>query len=256
MKRARFLPSVLAVLLHLAPAALRAEATEPLDAARAEALFEEGRQALAAGDYLTACAKFEESQRLDPGAGTLLNRATCEEKLGNDQRALQHFREALELLAPEDDRVPFAEARIAELEARAAAPPAPAPAPAPNAAPEVRRGQEEGAGPPLLAWTLVGVGTAGLVTGITTSVLVTREQDLVDRHCEDKLCDETGLEAAERGHTLLWINAAAYGLGAAALGTGLALLLTRESEEAPRRAPAVRAGVVPGGGFVGYGGRF
>ena len=49
--------------------------------AAAEALFRSGREAAAAGDHGVACARFRESQRLQPAAGTLLNLAICEEHL-------------------------------------------------------------------------------------------------------------------------------------------------------------------------------
>src|SRR5262249_55537702 len=49
------------------------------DPAAAEALFRQGRQAMEAKDFATACPKFAESQRLDPAVGTLMNWATCEE---------------------------------------------------------------------------------------------------------------------------------------------------------------------------------
>jgi tetratricopeptide (TPR) repeat protein len=88
------------------------------DPVAAEVLFHEGRRALERDDFARACRKFRESQRLDPGAGTLMNWATCEEKLGKVASAWQHFHEALDLLAPGDDRVAFARARAAELERR------------------------------------------------------------------------------------------------------------------------------------------
>jgi hypothetical protein len=52
------------------------------DRAGAEALFEAGREALDKGDYEVACQRFEESNRLESAAGTILNLANCREQLG------------------------------------------------------------------------------------------------------------------------------------------------------------------------------
>ena len=70
----------------------------------AEALFRQGRDAMQRQDYETACARFAESNRLDVAAGTLMNLATCEEKLGRVATAWQHWREAIDLLPAGDDR--------------------------------------------------------------------------------------------------------------------------------------------------------
>ncbi|HKQ68279.1 MAG TPA: hypothetical protein VJT73_03030 [Polyangiaceae bacterium] len=89
---------------------------ETRDAATAEALFRQGRQAMDAKNYPAACPKFAESQKLDPAAGTLMNLATCEEKVGKLASAWQHWREAIDALPPKDDRIPFARERVDELE--------------------------------------------------------------------------------------------------------------------------------------------
>ena len=74
-----------ALLLVVAPA--RAQAPTSTDKVAAEALFEEGRRLVAAGSFVDACPKFADSQRLDPSPGTLLNLASCYEKLGRSATA-------------------------------------------------------------------------------------------------------------------------------------------------------------------------
>jgi hypothetical protein len=81
-------------------------------------MFLQARQAMASGNYREACPKFAESQRLDPAAGTLLNLAACEEKVGKLASAWQHWKEAIDTLARDDDRIPFARSRVVELEKR------------------------------------------------------------------------------------------------------------------------------------------
>lgn len=82
----------------------------------AEAVFLEGRTAMEAGRFEVACAKFAESERLERAAGTLMNLATCEEKLVRLASAWQHWKEAIDLLPVDDDRVAFARGRVEELE--------------------------------------------------------------------------------------------------------------------------------------------
>jgi hypothetical protein len=88
------------------------------DPAAADVLFREGRRAADAGNYITACAKFEESNRLDPAPGTLLNLADCEENRGQLARAWQHFEELYDAVPPSDERHGIAGARARSLEKR------------------------------------------------------------------------------------------------------------------------------------------
>jgi hypothetical protein len=92
-----------------------AAASSP-DAATAEALFLKARRAMEAGSYREACQAFAESQRIDPAAGTLMNLATCEEKVGKLASAWEHWKESLDVLAPTDDRVVYARSRVEALE--------------------------------------------------------------------------------------------------------------------------------------------
>jgi hypothetical protein len=86
---------VIAVALWLATTT--SAHAQPTDSEkRADQLFQEGRALIEAGKFADACPKFEESQRLDPGLGTLLNLAACYEQVGKLASALTAFRSAEE----------------------------------------------------------------------------------------------------------------------------------------------------------------
>jgi hypothetical protein len=57
-------------------------------------LFDEGKALMAASKAHEACPKFEESQRLDPGSGTLLNLAKCYEQTARLASAWSTYLEA------------------------------------------------------------------------------------------------------------------------------------------------------------------
>ena len=82
-----------------------AQTTRDRDPTAAEALFLAGRDALKRGDFPTACAKFKESDRLDPATGTAANLADCEERLGRVAAAWASWKEAIELLPANDPRL-------------------------------------------------------------------------------------------------------------------------------------------------------
>lgn len=84
----------------------------------AEALFEQGREAMDRGDYAAACPKFRESDRLDPALGTELNLANCEEQRGHFASAWLLYRQVRDRLPVDDRRIPVAEQRLAALEPR------------------------------------------------------------------------------------------------------------------------------------------
>jgi len=86
----------------------------------AEALFDDARKLMEQGKYAEACPKLAESERLDPGVGTLLNLGECYDKNGQTARAWETFREAEALAGRnhETARATYAHKRVGELEKR------------------------------------------------------------------------------------------------------------------------------------------
>ena len=83
---------------------------------QAEALFEEGRKLMDQQHYDEACKKLEGSQKLDPGAGTLLNLAACYEKNGQIASAWVTYKDAAAASAGRhQDWVDQANAKATEL---------------------------------------------------------------------------------------------------------------------------------------------
>lgn len=119
MKLVRFcLTLALGACLTFGASPSRADDTE--DTALAEALFQEARRLFKAKDYAQACPKFEESYRIVPKLGTLLNLATCHDKVGKTGSAWGEYTKAVTLAkeAGEQARVDYAREMLAELEPR------------------------------------------------------------------------------------------------------------------------------------------
>ncbi len=87
--------------------------------ATAESLFREAKELMAQKQYTEACAKFEASQSLEAGIGTLLNLADCHEKMGRTASAWAEFLRAASLArtAGQADREEIARQRASQLEA-------------------------------------------------------------------------------------------------------------------------------------------
>ncbi|MFO0552630.1 MAG: hypothetical protein U0271_29840 [Polyangiaceae bacterium] len=122
----------------------------------ADAFFQEGKRLYAEGFIPEACAKFEESYRLDPLLGALLNLANCREKEGKLATAWSRWGEAVEIAQrSKDTREGFASEHRKGLESRL-----------PKLTIEVR-GDLAGAGLELLRdGAVVGAGAAGVAAPI------------------------------------------------------------------------------------------
>jgi serine/threonine-protein kinase len=108
----------LLLALLLVPRAALAQPTA-MDRAAAEALFDQALQLMDAGNPQQACPKLEESQRLDPGVGTLLYLGACYEKVGRTASAWATFTEASYAAesAGQADRAQIARENATRLEA-------------------------------------------------------------------------------------------------------------------------------------------
>jgi hypothetical protein len=111
------LRTLTAIAALLIASSARAEPSKT-DRSLAQSLFDQAKQQMASGNYDQACPKLEESQRLDPGGGTLLNLALCHEKQGKIATAWTEFKEALSAAKRDgrEERISAAQEHIAALQ--------------------------------------------------------------------------------------------------------------------------------------------
>ena len=84
------------------------------DPAAAQALFDQARKLMSQERWAEACPKLDESQRLDPGGGTLLHLAICREHEGKIATAWARYQDALAVAKRDGrkDRARIAQGRI------------------------------------------------------------------------------------------------------------------------------------------------
>jgi hypothetical protein len=86
----------------------------------ASALFDDGRRLMSESKFNEACPKLEESQRLDPGTGTLYQLSVCYESIGRIASAWIGFRDVAvqSANAGQAEREKIARGKASALEAR------------------------------------------------------------------------------------------------------------------------------------------
>jgi hypothetical protein len=92
--------------------------------------------------------------------------------------------------------------------------------------------QETTNGRRTLGFVLGGIGVAGIAAGAVTGILVLNAKSTADERCTPRCVsadgkpDQEGIDAVNRGNTLIPINAIAFGVGVVGLAAGAYFLLT------------------------------
>jgi hypothetical protein len=109
---------------------------------------------------------------------------------------------------------------------------------------------------PHLRWMVASgvVGAAGLATGVTTGVLAWKQTQVVEEHCDGKLCDARGKAAADTGQTEALISTIGYGVGLVGVTVMVALHLAHKKRG--KRAADGAGSIAFTRGGVGLGGSF
>ena len=125
-----------------------------------------------------------------------------------------------------------------------------APAPAPR---------DRGSAQRTLGWAAIGVGAAGVLTGVIAGVVSTGHEHDLENECPAGRCPPSAQSDLDAFRTTRTISTVGYVVGAVGLAAGVVLVLT-----APRRAPSVatngassaRVGAFVGVGSAGVAGAF
>jgi len=216
--------------------------------ARVEALAGEARTLYAAGEFGQAVARYLEAYKLQPAAAVLYNVAVIyDKKLQEVDLAIEYYRRYSAAPDADPDAVQRATARLqalkAEKEARRQAdlsalptetvnPPAAATTPPPMA------GQTQ------TVWVLVGPCLAAVTGGGVMGYLA---GDAADERAASTDRDERH-DLRDKATTRALVADVLYGVGAAAVVTGLVLIVLDDGPAEPA-ATALRIGPTTGGGF-------
>lgn len=139
--------------------------------------------------------------------------------------------------------------------------PAPAPTPLARDATRIEPGEtaptaSSSSGRKVLAWSAIGVGAAGVLTGaITGAMAISKKSDLDDGDCVDRVCwNQTMGDDLSSYSTLKTVSSIGFIAGGVLAATGVVLLVTAPKTDATTAARPIWLRV--GAGHVAAGGQF
>lgn len=242
---------LLAGALMVGPAAAQPAGDAGATADPVEKLANEGLDCYQKGDFLCAVKKYRKAYQFEPVGALLYNIAFIYDgKLDDKQLALDYYRRFVNAPDADADTRLAAYERIVELQSDLAKKTPPPPPPGPVKPPPPPP-------PPVAGWATVGIGGALLVTGgvfgLLASNAATTQEETSDGAEWNDLRDS--------GPTQALIADISLGLGAAAVITGLVLVLTHDGEtpveaKASEEKTGVRIGPSPDGLGFSLGGTF
>lgn len=135
----------------------------------------------------------------------------------------------------------------------------PAPQPRPRSERRgVRLDAGSGSGSPTWGWVLVSVGGAGVITSGVLALLALGDDSDADANCRPDVttsCNAAGVDLAQNARTKATLSGVAAGVGLAALGAGITLLVVSPTDDSDQ-ALGLRARGALGAGWLGVEGQF
>ena len=239
-----------------------------VEAARAVALNEEGAALYAAHDYRRAVEKFIQAHAIDADPNLLFNIASCYEKLGDADAAMEKYRDFLAAPAADAEGRQRAEKAIDVLSHAApeASPPTslpPEPPPRAPTEPPAPAAQARSEAPRLLPWLAVGGGVLG-VAGATLYTLGAQDHAQVtgtpgygDSNAVAPMTRAEADELVRSGNTKKWIGGTSLVLGGALLTSYLVIwLLDDGGSVGPEPEPRLSVSTDKSGATVAWTGAF
>lgn len=230
------------------PALALAQAPDAAEA-RSRELFTQAVGLADQGRWAEACPLFQAAHDLNATGGTALQTANCYEKIGKQERALEHYEFILSRpdAQKNPERVAIAEERARALResiekskarpTKAGSAPRiwnePSPPPPPLDSGESRQ---------TAGFVSLGAGGVGLAVGALFGALALSQASDVKATCVGDRCPKSSEPYADAAIAKGWVSTIAFGAGAAGVVLGVVLLATNGGEQ-PKAVTADARGI-------------